>query len=115
MATKKHASVSQPEKPVKEPKKTQKVDFRQMIGKNKQLRNQFSKTNEEELTLQMQIVTLHKNKKDFLEYIRNKFDLNYSNKHKYLKKKKKTEDIYHFNIKEPEHQSEKLSPFEARM
>ena len=63
----------------------------------------------------MEIVTLHRNKKDFLEYIKNKFDLNYNNRHKYLKKKKKIEDIYHFKHKEPEVEPRQLSPFKAQL
>lgn len=57
---------------------------------------------------------MHKNKKDFLQYIRIKFDLNYNNRHKFLKKKKKPEDIYGFKNKEPEIKPDNSSPFKVQ-
>lgn len=48
--------------------------------------------------LQMEIVNLHRSKKDHMDYIKDKFNLNFNNK-RYLKKKKRPEDIYHFKNK----------------
>ena len=48
----------------------------------------------------MDIVKLHKTKKEYLEYVKNKFELNFNNKQKFLKKVKKAEDIYHFKGKQ---------------
>ena len=73
-----------------------------MIGKSKQQRAEFDKKNSEELNLQMEIVNLHKAKKDHMEYIKNKFDLNFNNQKRFLKKKKKPEDIYNFKSKQKE-------------
>ena len=48
----------------------------------------------------MQIVNLHRSNKDRLENIKNKYELNFSAKNKYLKKKKRPEDIYNFKSKQ---------------
>ena len=50
----------------------------------------------------MEIVNSHKAKKDHMEYIKNKFELNFNNHKRYLKKKKKPEDIYNFKSKQKE-------------
>ena len=52
--------------------------------------------------MQMEIVNSHKAKKDHMEYIKNKFELNFNNQKRYLKKKKKPEDIYNFKSKQKE-------------
>ena len=44
----------------------------------------------------MEIVHLHRSKKEMFERVRDKHGLNLNNKQKYLKKKKKPEDIYNF-------------------
>ena len=41
---------------------------------------------------------MHKSKKDHLDYIQNKYNLNFNNK-RLLKKKKRPEDIYNFKNK----------------
>ena len=64
----------------------------------------------------MEIVNLHRSKKDHLEYIKNKYELNFNHKNKYLKKKKKPEDIYHFKSKQKEvEETQQLSPFKVQM
>lgn len=71
--------------------KKERVDFKEIIGKNKKLREEFEKKNQEEKELQVDIMNYHYQTKDFLESIATKFQVNFNNIARYLKRKHKPE------------------------
>ena len=74
----------------RKPKK-EKIDFKEVVGRSRKLKQETEKINEEEKAMQVEFMEYHNSTKSFLENMKQKHGLNYSNKHKYLPKKSNNE------------------------
>lgn len=90
--------------------KKERVDFKEIIGKNKKGREEFERKNEEEREVQSDILAYHHQTKDFLADVATRYELNFNNRGRYLRRRKESPPGLQ------ESQSEKkLSPFRAAM
>ena len=61
------------------------------MGRSRKMKEEAEKINEEERALQIDFMDYHNSTKQYLADMKEKYGLNYHNKHKYLRKKSKNE------------------------